>query len=219
MVGKTGGLGIPLSEWASTICNNGRILETHFNLTGDSSPPNFMKGKKTMTNTKTFNLESTIVATVKAEMRDSAKSLAATILGVTELGVDDTKKALKEGYTKTHHEPRDSESRKKFQDARKKWIRRRIDTANRVLESDEMIQEICTQEGDSESRYNALLKYLLKNPVGLKQDAEKKVATDDEVIARFIQAAKACDKRGLLDKALAKLQEIDLEDVELNVAI
>lgn len=166
---------------------------------------------------KNFDLTSTIVTTVKAEMRDSAKSLAATILGVAELGVDETKKALKEGYTKTHHEPKDSESKKKFQDARKKWIRRRIDTANRTLESNPEVQEICTQEGDSESRYKELLKYLIKNPVGLKQDAEKKTATDDEVIARFIQAAKACDKRGLLDIALAKLQETNLEDLDVLV--
>lgn len=172
--------------------------------------------------TNTFNLTQTIVTTTSNELKDSTKSLASTILGIQFLGVDDTKKALKDGYTKTHKQPKDSEGKKKYNDARKKWIKRRVQTAERCLE-DESILNIVTKEGTQESLYNELVKHLIKNPVGLKQNSnDGKSATDDEVLARFIQAAKACDKRGILKQAIDKLlsiSEIVDESEDLDVAI
>lgn len=172
--------------------------------------------------TNTFNLTSTIVNSTVSELKDSTKSLASTILGIQELGLDDTKKALKEAYTRMYKEPKDKESLKKYQDARKKWIKRRIQTAESCLEN-ESIVAIVLAEGDSESRFNALTKYLTKNPVALKQKSDSgKQATDDEVLARFIQAAKACDKRGILNQAINKLlsiSEVTDDSEELDVAI
>ena len=104
----------------------------------------------------------------------SAKSLAGTILGIQKLGVDNTKKALKEAYAIVHEQPSDTEDLKRYRDARKKWIKRRIQTAERVLESDKQVFEILTSERTPEACFNDLINYLIKNPARLKQNSDIK---------------------------------------------
>lgn len=168
----------------------------------------------------TFNLESKLIESTNSALKVETQGLTLCVLALSELGVEETKKVIKAGYDLYNKETKNEsqEARTRRLDARNKYTNRRIKSASVWLENESVQGILANKEQGLESVYNNLQKFLKDSKATIITPSKEKLpATDEEVIARFVQAYKACLKRGLVAEALNQCSAIESDDIELAV--